>query len=115
MAAAGSRIGSRPVCRDFPAARVGIAVSAREPGRSILAGMENQSVAAWNAAYRPGVRVSVTKADGCVWWTRTASEALRVGSLNFVELEGSQGLWLLTWCHALEPPSASHGEGQRPA
>lgn len=58
--------------------------------------------AAWNAQVPIGARVAVTLANGNVLWARTGSAAARVGQYDMLELEGRRGLWLLSWCRALE-------------
>lgn len=64
------------------------------------------TAAEWNAAHMPGTRVSVTTADGSIIWTRTASQAERVGQNDMLALEGRTGLWLLDWCRAMACASA---------
>lgn len=63
--------------------------------------------AEWNARVPVGALIRVRRADGSVVIMRTASEARRVGSYDMIELEGSRGLWLLSWCRPLELPSPS--------
>jgi hypothetical protein len=63
----------------------------------------------WNERYPVGTEVVVTKVNGDAMYARTAAPAQRVGVFEMVELEGYQGLWLLSWLRVRRkaPPGAS--------
>ena len=55
----------------------------------------------WNERWPVGARIQVTKADGTLFYTRTASRAERWGGLDHVAVAGMSGYVLLSWCEVL--------------
>jgi hypothetical protein len=59
----------------------------------------------WNAHYKPGTRVAMTRVDHSIVWTRTTAEARFWGGQDYIAVDAIQhGYVPLTWVEPLELP-----------